>query len=798
MKGLRGKIISLLLVVTCIGQACSLAPVSAATPRFADVPESAWYAEAVTAVTNAGLMQGTAPGRFSPDVAMTRGMFVTVLGRLAEANVADLQTKFTDVPAASPYAPYIAWATQNGIAQGVGNGRFAPDAALNREQAAVLLARFLKISDAAPAVTYGDAADISSWAKDSIAQITALGYLKGDTTGRFLPQGILNRAQAAVLLHRLSLRKDAAQDTLAMEILSKLSLDEKIGQVLFLNFRNWKTSDMDAPAGLEVLNDEVIGVMNKYHLGNIILFGENVKSTEKTARLVHALQSATREGGDLPLLIGIDQEGGNVTRLGQGTCLPGNMALGATGNPAYAYEAGALISEELSSLGINCDLAPVADVNDNPQNPVIGLRSFGSDPVKVSAMARELLMGLHSGGTIACAKHFPGHGNTATDTHTGLALVEKSKDEWRQTEAAPFATLIQSGVDMVMTAHIQYPKLDGTQVVSKSTGEKIYLPATLSHTILTDLLRGELGFDGVISTDAMDMKAIVNHFGETDAVVMALQAGADLLCNPTTLTCLADVAKLENIYAAIRTAVADGTLPLAQLDAAVKRVLKLKLKSGILKQDTITADQRVTKALATVGNAQHRATERKLAEAAVTLYTGDYKPFALKENDTIVIIAAYQNELASAQFALNRLRAEGVIPNITPVFYCYEKETKVSETLTEQIKTADHVLVLSELYGATLRDPNHWLRTMPQNILAAATANGKGNQTAVISLGLPYDAPHYTGFPVYLTYGYLGMNAEDAKSGVICAKYGPNIAAGIGCALGAFTPTGKCPVTIEK
>lgn len=394
------------------------------------------------------------------------------------------------------------------------------------------------------------------------------------------------------------------------------------------------------------------------------------------------------------------------------------------------------------------------------------------------------------------AKHFSGHGNTGTDTHTGLALVNKSKTEWLATDAVPFQTLIASGIDMVMSAHIQNPNLDSTQVVSQSSGEKVYVPASLSRAILTDVLRGELGFDGVICSDAMNMGAITSNFGETQAAVMALQAGSNLLCLPTSLTSLADVPKLEALYQAIRTAVADGSLPQSQLDEAVTRVLKLKLKSGIIGGTYLTAQEQMETAAAVVGNAAHRATERTLAEAAVTLYSGSYAPMQLKAGETVLFAVPYENEGNSVRFAVNRLKAEGTIPNVTAEIACYNKAESLSDELAASIKAADHVVVLSELGASALALPEHWINAMPQEILSAAKAAGK-TDSAVVSVGLPYDAANFPGVSVYLTYGYVGMTAADAESGVITSKYGPNIAAGIGCALGAFTPKGKLPVSCD-
>lgn len=265
---------------------------------------------------------------------------------------------------------------------------------------------------------------------------------------------VLAIALAAVAAPTL---KEPQIDRKAREMVAKFSTEQKIGQVLLMDFSYWSKGADDKPVALTECNDTIRKLIGDYHLGNVILFNENTQTTENAVRFVADLQAASLAGGGMPLLIGVDQEGGIVTRLGQGTCLPGNMALGAAGKPEYARMAGDVIGEELAAIGINCNFAPSCDINDNPQNPVIHLRSFSSDPALVAALAPALRQGLVDNGVIAAAKHFPGHGNTSVDTHVGLAVVDKSKKAWNTVEAVPFRAMIKGGADMIMTAHIQYP-----------------------------------------------------------------------------------------------------------------------------------------------------------------------------------------------------------------------------------------------------------------------------------------------------------------------------------------------------
>lgn len=579
------------------------------------------------------------------------------------------------------------------------------------------------------------------------------------------------------------------------EIVAGLSTDEKIGQVMLMNFRFWGKDANDKPIALTECNDTVRELIQTYHLGNVLLFGENVQTTEGATRFVSDLQAASLAGGGAPLLICVDQEGGMVTRLGQGTCLPGNMALGASGKPENARQAGNVIGAELAAIGINCDFAPSCDVNNNPQNPVINLRSFSSQPTLVAKLAPSFRQGLHKNNVIAAAKHFPGHGNTANDTHIGLAVVDVSKEEWDTVEAVPFRAMVKAGTDMIMTAHIQFPQIDTTLYTSKKNGEELYLPATLSRTFLTDILRGELGFEGVVVTDAMDMQAIADHFGTSEASIMALAAGADLLCNPTSVTGPEDVQKLEELYADIHEALEDGRLTMERLNEAATRVVRLKLKYGIWDKAPTPVEDAVQNALTVVGSPEHRAIERKLANEGVTYHSSlPYEPMQPAEGDSILFLVPYENKGFSAQYAMNRLIQEGKLPQVEVQTYIYGDDTEISADLTAQIKEATHVVLVSMTTSYSLNDPEDPEVKMPILLSQALLKSDRAASSAVISIGLPNDAESFPGLPLYLSYGYQGMNKDDAATGVITHKYGPNLPAAIDCLMGAFKPTGTLPV----
>ena len=310
-------------------------------------------------------------------------------------------------------------------------------------------------------------------------------------------------------------------------IVQNMTLRQKIAQCLMMDFRKWNDAEGEAQ-NMTRLAPEVKTILEEYQFGAVILFAENIQKTGDTVALTKEMQDAATAKGGLPLLIATDQEGGIVYRLGSGTALPGNMALAATGDSNNARLAGEIIGRELESVGINTTLAPVIDVNNNANNPVIGLRSFSDDANIVGEYGAQYIKGLNAYDTIGCAKHFPGHGDTDTDSHTGLPEVKKSLDQLKNNELKPYTIAIDKGIDMIMSAHILYPGLDDTTVLSEKTGKEERRPATLSHKILTDLLRNDMGFQGVVVTDAMNMEGISKRFSMGQATTEALKAGADL------------------------------------------------------------------------------------------------------------------------------------------------------------------------------------------------------------------------------------------------------------------------------
>jgi beta-N-acetylhexosaminidase len=305
---------------------------------------------------------------------------------------------------------------------------------------------------------------------------------------------------------------------------------------------------------------EVRRLLREFAVGQVILFRRNVDGPEQVAELVRELQSEARAAGaGLPLLVAVDQEGGRVARLREPwTLWPTARALGRTGDEALARGMGEALAAELSACGIRLDFTPVVDVDTNPANPVIGDRSFGDDPGLVGRMGAALVQGLQENGVAACAKHFPGHGDTDLDSHFALPAVDHARSRLDEVELPPFRRAIEAGVASVMTAHVIVRELDDT------------VPATLSPRIVEEMLRREMKFEGVIFTDDLEMKAVSGRWGYAEAAVLSMAAGCDALP-----VCSKHDAQVEAMEGLIR-AVEDGRLPWSRLDDAVGRIRRLK------------------------------------------------------------------------------------------------------------------------------------------------------------------------------------------------------------------------------
>ncbi len=310
------------------------------------------------------------------------------------------------------------------------------------------------------------------------------------------------------------------------------------------------------------LDSDFIRHVRENKIGNVILFGHNILGREQLHRLCADIQTLVMESTGYPAFIAIDQEGGPVSRLPEGTAVfPSAMAVAATGDPDNAYQAGLMTGTELKALGVNVNLAPVMDINTNPLNPVIGVRSFGDTPDVVGAYGSQMIRGLMDAGILCAAKHFPGHGDTAVDSHIGLPCVDKTIEELLTCELLPFQAAIAAGVPAVMISHILYPRLEAAHV-----------PATMSRQIVTGLLKERLGFAGLVLSDCMMMGAIASHYGTPAGCLAAAQAGVDMIFVSHSVALAGEAAAL------MQNAAEDGRLDMMEMEASVSKILACKQK----------------------------------------------------------------------------------------------------------------------------------------------------------------------------------------------------------------------------
>lgn len=341
--------------------------------------------------------------------------------------------------------------------------------------------------------------------------------------------------------------------------LTTMTLREKVGQLFWVRP---ETLDFSLNPEKKTLTQTMRQNLEQYPVGGIAVFKKNIQDENQLSSLIADFQSASK----IPMIVAVDEEGGAVARLAnhEAFSLPkytSTREIGKTGDPEQARQMGRTIGGYLRFYGFNLDFAPVADVDSNPANPVIGRRAYSTDAQQTAQMVAAAVGGFHEAGMLCTVKHFPGHGDTGQDSHYGTATSYKTWEEMKAMEMLPFEAGIAAGADVVMTAHITTPNAttDG-------------LPASLSYTMITERLRGELGFQGVIVTDALEMNAIKNHFTPAESAVAALRAGVDVLLMPSDLRAAFD---------GVVQAVEDGTLSEERLNESVRRILALKQKAGL-------------------------------------------------------------------------------------------------------------------------------------------------------------------------------------------------------------------------
>ena len=395
-----------------------------------------------------------------------------------------------------------------------------------------------------------------------------------------------------------------AQDPWVERTLRSMSVDEKIGQLLHTR----------TPGGFRSIDSEEMKAarraVTELHLGSI---HAGIGDASAIALILNELQRLAK----VPLLVSSNFEGGAGYVLYGATRMPLAMAIAATGDERLAYQAARVTAEEGRALGVNVNFYPVADVNNNPDNPIINIRSFGEDPATVSRFVAAYVRGTQEHGQIATAKHFPGHGDVTADSHLEMPTLDVTAERLQAIELPPFRAAVDAGVGAFMTAHIWLPRLESEKG----------LPATLSKPILTDLLRNDLGFEGVLFTDSMGMRGVTSSFGAADAAVRAIEAGADVLVSPPDV---------EVVYHALQEAVRSGRITEARLDQSVRRVLQAKKNLGLDRPQNRFVDlQKLTQ---TVGTDANRGVAQTIADRAITLVRDQNNVLPLRPSpDTRVV-----------------------------------------------------------------------------------------------------------------------------------------------------------------
>lgn len=478
-----------------------------------------------------------------------------------------------------------------------------------------------------------------------------------------------------------------------MITVDQMSLRQKIGQMIVTGFPS------------TALSQDMKDLIEHYQIGNCILFSHNVVNKYQLGELVHELQQSFMSHTGIPGFIAMDQEGGRVTRMPvDATNVPGAMAIASTGRPENAYVAGRITARELKSLGINFNLAPVMDINNNPLNPVINVRSYGDTAETVSEYGVQMMRGLLDGGVLASLKHFPGHGDTNVDSHLGLPVINKTIEELERLELIPFKVAMAQGAPAIMIAHILFPNIESSN-----------LPATMSRTIVTDLLKKQLQFQGLVISDCLEMDAIKRYYGTAKGAVGAIQAGIELLFISHTPTLVKEAVH------EIEAAVAAGELDEAIIDHAVRNILTYKHQFAQIEESHVEV----------VGSDIHRAANALIRRESICLVHGEWTPITEKSSHVHIIGAsAYRTDLASSSVngALHFASYIGEKLGVKYQEMGIDPDQRQIEACLSQVAADEHVVL--GLFNA---------RENQGQLSLATGLIEKGVRVTIVALGKPYD-----------------------------------------------------------
>jgi len=540
----------------------------------------------------------------------------------------------------------------------------------------------------------------------------------------------------------------------ASKTLAKMTIEEKVGQMIAWRYNGFFFNrDSDSVK-------ELVELVNGEKIGGLIMFAGEVY---ETAHLTNFLQEKAR----IPLLIAADFEWGAAMRINGTTLFPPLMALGATDSEDLAYQMGKITAIEGRAMGIHMNYAPVVDVNINPDNPVISSRSLGEQPERVGRLAAAFIRGCQENGMIATAKHFPGHGDTALDSHNLMPAIKADIVRLEEVELYPFAQAIRAGVESVMTAHLFVPALDPTPG----------LPATLSPLILTDLLRKKMGFKGLIVTDAMDMGGVTTVFSARDAALKAVQAGVDMVLLPPDLPGVID---------ALAQAVQAGIIPESRINDSVRRVLELKARLGLPDKRYVDISLLPQK----IASRPHLEMAGRMFEKSVTLVKneGDILPLTAElpaERIAVLSLSSDAGGYYAGETFIRELqkRKPGLSASYADAFTGQEfiREAKA--------KALDADLVILALFSS-LRSGKGSVDFLPKHIDLVRELSWAKKKTLVVSFGSPYFLRHFPEVDGYLCLYRNTPQAQEAAARAVCGEV--DIEGRLPVSIPGLFPLGHC------
>ena len=506
-----------------------------------------------------------------------------------------------------------------------------------------------------------------------------------------------------------------------------LSLDEKIGQMIMIRISGKFHNSSDYAM------KDVLYLINEHKIGGLIMFYGNIHGAYHNINLF-------QESSKIPLIVASDYERG----IGQwmsdgGTLFPSNMAIAATGDSNNAYNQGQVISQEAKAMGVHLILAPVLDINNNPNNPIINLRSYGDNPSTVSEFGVQFIKGVQDNGLLACAKHFPGHGNTDTDSHSSLPIINVSKDAIEKNELVPFKDAIDADVSSVMIGHLVVPSLDEKNI-----------PATHSYQITTQLLKQNLGFKGLVVTDGLEMGALSTNISNEESVVKSIEAGADILLLPIDVT---------NAIRSIKRAIDNGRLTEERINQSVEKIWKLKKDAGLLSGKGLPDLNQIDNV---VGTKNHKKIANQIAKQSITLVKDEKNTIPVKPEkiNSLSHVILSMDDDAKDYLALLSKDIKRTVRNTSEYFLNYSLDDSLIDNFVNKVSKSD-VIVVSNLVrirmdkGVSTIDQTHlkFLKKLKEKTKAPIIA---------IGFGSPYlDSYDYVN-SYLLTYGYGDLSVKAA------------------------------------